>query len=306
MCVGSVLEPLLFSSFRRTCDVNRALLCLDLSLSLRSVSLSTARRVWVIRNPFNLRQQSRLTSEEREIGYETMSQLELGCLDPVSLLTGDKLLSIRQIKGCFSVQPRGGVLSLQGGSAPALAWRERVENHLVKIILPGSNPDLPVLGSLVSCKSNALDHTATEAADVWISSGLIIITASYYLFRLYAYYDNYDAVVAEGWRSLQAYSPYQRRLVDTSNLTHRNKQTSPDALLLQPGAKVHSLDNNVGTNKPALMLSFYNLEPRNKQTSPDALLLQPGAKVHSLDNNVGTNKPALMLSFYNLEPRYTP
>nr|CAD7439946.1 unnamed protein product [Timema bartmani] len=55
------------------------------------------------------------------------------------------------------------------GSIPvfALKERERVENHFGKTTLStpdrGSSLDLPVIGSLVYCKSSALDHAAIEA-----------------------------------------------------------------------------------------------------------------------------------------------
>nr|CAD7444753.1 unnamed protein product [Timema bartmani] len=45
----------------------------------------------------------------------------------------------------------------------------KVENHLgnhPQYSRPGSNPDLLVIGSLVYCKSNALDHVATEEEEV--------------------------------------------------------------------------------------------------------------------------------------------
>nr|CAD7395674.1 unnamed protein product [Timema poppensis] len=60
-----------------------------------------------------------------------------------------------------------------------------MKNHLGKITLGtpdrDSNLNLPVIGSLVYCESDALDHAATEA-DPCIITYAIVYTASYYPF----------------------------------------------------------------------------------------------------------------------------
>ncbi|CAG2053634.1 unnamed protein product [Timema podura] len=52
------------------------------------------------------------------------------------------------------------------GIVPVFVWRESSEpfrkNHS-QYIQTGLNPDLPVIGNLVYCKSDAFDHVATEA-----------------------------------------------------------------------------------------------------------------------------------------------
>ncbi|CAG2053245.1 unnamed protein product [Timema podura] len=46
---------------------------------------------------------------------------------------------------------------------PYCTYRAKLKGNLRTCILPGSNPDLPIFGSLVSYESFMLDHTATEA-----------------------------------------------------------------------------------------------------------------------------------------------
>nr|CAD7193550.1 unnamed protein product [Timema douglasi] len=54
---------------------------------------------------------------------------------------------------------------------PYCTYRAKLKGNLRKCILPGSNPDLPIFGSLVSYESCVLDHAATELGNTfWKSS----------------------------------------------------------------------------------------------------------------------------------------
>nr|CAD7402310.1 unnamed protein product [Timema cristinae] len=106
-------------------------------------------------------------------------------------------------------------------NVPAFGWRESGKpfRKIHQRNRPGSNHNLPVLGSLVQHEISTLDHATTEA--------VFRITTSYYPFGLYALSTNYANELGIGKVELEEVNPHLR-VGRVENHLGKTTPSSPD------------------------------------------------------------------------------